>query len=414
MVTSGKVARTPQVLVALFMGNDFGREAMEGIHDWLRESGESWRIRFCDTKNFFAASIKWMLRARRLDGVISAFRDKSLANALREACVPIVHEGDLRGYDDLPDFDGTGYVGRISLDAEDVARAAADHLFSRAGFRSAGFVENYADNGWSRQRGDAVVAEFSRRAVPVYRFMHRGAIQTGPDNPGPDFDGLAEWLAALEKPAAVVAANDTVADDVIRLCEEGGMKVPQDVAVLGMDDNAILCQHSEPNISSVHFDGRRAGYLAAKMLSSMMAGNPAPSRDSVRYGVAKIAARASTAATPSLAEIVQKALDYIDAHACEGATLPEVVRHCAYSRSLVTRRFRQTTGMSIEGAIRRRRLDEARRLLRETRMTGEQIAERCGYESPCALRRAFRRAEGKTMAQFRAASISQHPQGATP
>ena len=393
--------RAKQVLVALWMGSDFGREAVEGIHDWLRDGGESWRIRFCDTKNFFTSSVSWMLRSRRLDGVISCFRDKSLANELRLARVPIVHEGDLFGYDDLPDFDGTGFVGRISLDVGEVARAAADHLFSRAGFRSAGFVENYSDNGWSHQRGDAVVAEFSRRAVPVYRFLHRGVVHKGPDNPGPDFDGLAAWLGALEKPAAVVAANDAVADDVIRLCEEGGMKVPQDVAVLGMDDNAVLCQHSEPNISSIHFDGRRAGYLAAKMLSSMLAGASAPPRDSVSYGVSGISACASTAATPSLAEIVQRALDYVAAHACEGATLPEVVRHCGYSRSLVTRRFRQTTGMSIEEAIRRRRLDEARRLLRETKATGDVIAARCGYESPCALRRAFRRAEGKTMSEYR-------------
>lgn len=396
-------SRSPQkqVLVALWMGSDFGREVMEGIHDCIRESGASWRIRFADTKGYFLSAVLWMMRSHRLDGVISFYRDKSIADELRRSRVPIVHEGDLRGYDDMPDFSGSDFVGRVSLDVEEVARAAADHLFSRSGFRSAGFVENYFDGGWSHRRGDAIVAEFSRRGVPVRRFLHRGTVHVGPGNPGPDFEGLARWLGELEKPAAVVAANDAVADDVIHLCEEEGIAVPRDVAVLGMDDNAILCQHSEPNISSVHFDGRRAGYLAARMLSSMMAGNPAPPRDSVRYGVASIAGRASTATTPSLAEIVQKALDYIDAHACEGATLPEVVRHCGYSRSLVTRRFRQTTGMSVEEALRRRRLDEARRLLRETRMTGEEIAAKCGYESPCALRRAFRRAFGQTMAECR-------------
>ena len=397
-----KAAAAPRhVLVALWMGSDFGREVMEGIHDYIRENGASWRIRFADTKGYFLSSVLWMLRSKRLNGVISFYRDKTIADELRRARIPIVHEGDLRGYDDMPDFSGTDFVGRVSLDVEEVARAAAEHLFSRAGFRSTGFVENYFDGGWSYRRGDACVAEFSKRQIPVYRFLHRGIVHFGPGNPGPDFDGLAAWLRALEKPAAVVCANDSTADDVIRLCEEEGIAVPRDVAVLGMDDNYILCQHSEPNISSVHFDGRRAGFLAARMLASMMDGHPAPPRDSVRYGVSSIAKRASTAATPSLAEIVQKALDYIDAHACTGATLPEVVRHCGYSRSLVMRRFRQTTGMGVEEAIRRRRLDEARRLLRETRMTGEEIAGKCGYESPCALRRAFRRAFGQTMAECR-------------
>ena len=116
--------------------------------------------------------------------------------------------------------------------------------------------------------------------------------------------------------------------------------------------------------------------------------------------------RTCGAATPSIGEIVQRALDYIDANACSGATLSDVVRHCYYSRTLVTLRFRQMTGKSVEEAIRTRRLDEARRLLRETPLSVEEIAPRCGYESANARRRAFVRDTGLTMGAWRRANGS--------
>ena len=390
------------VLVAIWMGSTLGAETMDGIHRWIREHGANWRIRFADTKNYFVTSLRWMIRQRRLDGVITFYRDKSCVSEIRDARIPLVQEGELVGYDDMPEFAGSPLIGRVSLDVEAVARVAADHLLSRAGFRAAGYVENFYEGGWSRRRGDAIVAEFERRGVDVRRFLHHGGFHDGRENLGPDLDGLAEWLRDIPKPAAIVAANDATADEIIRICEADGIAVPRDVAVLGMDDNPILCWHSDPNISSIHFDGRRAGYLAAGMLASMMDGAPAPARDHVLYGVDRLVARGSTATPSSIGEIVQKALDYIDANACSGATLADVVRHCHYSRTLVTRRFRQMTGRSVEEALRKRRLDEACRLLRETSLSGEEIAPRCGYDSPCALRRAFRRELGLTMSAWRA------------
>lgn len=398
---AGGAAAPRTVLVAIWMGSTLGTETMDGIHRWIRETGANWRIRFADSKNYFITSLKWMIRQRRLDGVITFYRDKSCVAEIKSAHIPVVHEGELIGYDDLPEFAGSPLIGRVSLDVDAVARAAADHLLSRADFRAVGYVENFYEGGWSRKRGDAVVAEFARRGIEAGRFLHHGGFHAGAEELGPDLDGLTAWLRDIPKPAAIVAANDATADEIIRICEANGIAVPRDAAVLGMDDNPIICWHSDPNISSIHFDGRRAGWLAAQMLASMMDGAPAPARDSVRYGVDHLAARGSTAATPSIGEIVQKALDYIDANACSGATLADVVRHCCYSRSLVTRRFRQMTGRSVEEALRKRRLDEACRLLRETPLSGEEIAPSCGYDNVCALRRAFHRELGMTMGEWR-------------
>ncbi len=400
-VPSGALTAPKRVLVALWMNGVFGPDIMEGIHRWLRKSGVAWRIRFADSEKLFASSLSWMLREGILNGVISFFHDPSKMEALHRAGVPLVLFGEYL-VDSPPDAPLPPLVARVDMDLAAIARAAADHFQSRADFRSAGYVECQFDHGWSRHRGDAVVAEFKRRGIETHRFLHYGR-PSDSANPGPDFEGLARWLRDLPKPAAVVAANDATADEVIRLCKATDIAVPRDVAVLGMDDNPVFCQHSEPNISSVHFDGHAAGQNAACALAAMMDGAPVPDRATLRYG-ATVAKRGSTAATPSIGEVVQKALDFIDANACSGATLSDVVRHCRYSRTLVTLRFRQMTGMSVEQAIRARRLDEVRRLLRETSLSAEEIAPRCGYENVSALRRAFVRDTGLTMGAWRRAN----------
>ena len=384
-----------RVLVALWMNGVFGQETIEGIHEWLRESGARWRIRFADSASLYFSSLNWMLREDSLDGTITYSWGREGLALLRRAGIPAV----VIRHDDTDDEARHRGMAFVTPDLGAIARVCVDHFLSRADFRSAGFVESYFDHGWSRRRGEAMSVAFARRGVEMRHFLHYGRISCESAAGGPDFDGLAAWLRDLPKPAAVVAASDATGVDVINLCAAQGIAVPREVSVLGMDDNPVFCQHSLPNLSSVHFDARRAGRLAAEALDALMRGSPAP--NALLYGASSIAARASSAATPSAGEIVQRALDYIDANACSGATLSDVVRHCRHSRTLVTLRFRQMTGRSVEQALKTRRIDEARRLLRETSFSAEEICGRCGYDNASALRRAFVQETGLTMGAFR-------------
>ncbi|MBR3087310.1 MAG: substrate-binding domain-containing protein [Kiritimatiellae bacterium] len=391
--------RAPRVLVALWMNGVFGQDVMEGIREWLRDGGRTWVIRFADSESLYSSSIRWMARRHLLDGIISVFWDSKSLQIARRAKIPFVHLEQKGDEKDGPDPAG-GRLVSVRMDVHSLATAAVDHLLSRADFRSAGYVENYFDHGWSRNRGDAIVAEFSLRGLRTQRFLHYGrASRTGECN-GPDFAGLLDWLRKIEKPAAIVAANDATAADIIHLCASTGISVPRDIAVLGIDDNPVFCWTSDPNLSSIHLDGRKAGCLCAEALLAMMSGRE-PASGLLRYSNLPIQKRASTAATPSFGDVVQRAVDYIDANACSGASLSDVIRHCGYSRTLVTMRFRQATGKSVEQALRRRRLDEARRLLRDTRLSVEELAPLCGYENASSLRRAFVRETGVTPMAWR-------------
>ena len=197
-----------------------------------------------------------------------------------------------------------------------------------------------------------------------------------------------------------MAANDATAADVAQLCAACGIAVPRDAALLGMDDNPAICRHCEPNLSSVRFDGREAGRLCVDALADMMDGAPPPAAP-LLYGVSSVARRASTGAVSTAGALVQKALDFIDANACRGASLDEVVRHLGVSRSLATMRFRELRGQSVQEAISARRVAEAKRLLAGTDRSLDEIARECGWSGAGSLRRAFLAATGSAPGTWR-------------
>ena len=390
-------AKPRRVLVALWMEGVFGQETAEGIREWLEESRAEWNIRFTGSPQLAGTTLRWMLREGGIDGAITRFHDNEDLTALRRARVPSVWLDPDRVGACARRLSHTAFVG---MDLRAVAAAAIDHFLSRAGFRSIGYVENYWDYGWSRDRGDALEAELARRGLRGLRFRHRGAASPEHAAEGPDFDGLSAWLRALEKPAAVVAANDATAAETLLLCETAGLAVPRDVAILGMDDNPVFCRNAEPNLSSVHFDARQAGRLCAATLAAMMDGAPPP-RDPLLYGVAGVSQRASTGAVSAAGSLVQKALDHIDANACRGIGVADVARHCGVSRALLQLRFRELRGESVARAIRARRLAEARRLLAGTDLSSEGVAAVCGFGGVGALRRCVAAATGLSPGAWR-------------
>lgn len=389
-----------RVLVAMWVGV-FWQDVQDGIQSWVSDNGGKWHLHLAAGPRRYAKTLKWMAGEGRVDGVISLYHGEDELETLRSAGIPIV----VIDADQTFDLDAARgrrcRVASVVMDMDELGRVAVDHFLDRATFRCGGYVENYVGNDWSRRRGDACLSEFERRGLPTHRFTHHGKSCAPGSDKTPDFDGLADWLRALEKPAAVIAANDATANDIVTLCAAMDIAVPREISVLGMDDNPVICRQCIPNISSIHFDGFRAGRLAAEALAALIAGRKPPAPDALRYGVARVARRGSSASTPSAGTLVQRALDYIDAHACEGATLADVVRHCSYSRSLVMKRFREMTGRSVEKAIIARKLEEARRLLRETPLPAEEIAPLCGYETASALRRAFKRELGTTLSTWR-------------
>ena len=214
-----------------------------------------------------------------------------------------------------------------------------------------------------------------------------------------DFRALTDFLASLPKPAGVMTTYDGRAAHVLNVCSAAGLAVPHQVAVIGVDNDEFFCNFSSPPLSSVLPDFEGGGRMAAEMLENLMAGHrPREAHIPVR----KVVVRESTAPLPPATALVESALAFIRAHATEGATAADVVRHLGVSPRLAELRFRELRGETIRAAIEKERLDLVKRLLRTTARPIGSIAREAGFKSPIRLSLLFHQRTGQSPRAWRA------------
>jgi len=285
----------------------------------------------------------------------------------------------------------------VRSDTAAVGRLAATYFLERR-FVHYAYVGEVQGLMWSVRRGEAYA-----RAVREAGFECRiyGTLTTvEQEDAGLERPRLCAWLRALPKPVALLAAMDNRGRQVIDACAWAGINVPQDIAVLGVDNDDDLCETAMPAMSSILLDAERASYEAARHLDGMMRG-VTRERRIITYGPAQVVERRSTDTTQIADIVVVKALEFIAVNACVGIGVPEVVRHVGASRRLVEQRFRAQLGRTILDEIRRVRMERVCTMLRETNQTIGDIACQCGFSSGSHLGSVFRREYGCTMRDFR-------------
>lgn len=279
----------------------------------------------------------------------------------------------------------------LSLDSEMIGRNAAQYFVSAGEYESFGFVGMFDYCAWSRDRGASFVRELRRngkRRISVFRGDARRKE-----------DGLAEWIGGLAKPAAVFATNDHCAAIVMKTCADSGIRVPHEVAVLGVDDDPILCIHTSPTLSSIHPDFEAEGYRAAEILAAMIA-RRRPPKGNVVSGTVTVTERMTTAPSSYAGKLVRRADEIIAEHACSALKTDNIADMLGISRRLLDIRYRQFRGRSVHEAIESARLAEAKRLLLSTHLSHREIARSCAFNSESYLERVFQRRFGQTMREF--------------
>lgn len=272
-------------------------------------------------------------------------------------------------------------------DSAATARAAARELLG-TGRKEFGFVGSDPPRFWSMEREAAFRAEVLGAGGHFDSF--RGGV-------------LGLWLSAMPKPCAVFAANDAIAQRVHHAARALGLRVPQDVALCGVDDDELFCEAVQPGITSVAPDFEEAGRRLSGLLALEIA-RPDIGPKLERYGPARVVRRGSTGGQSAGASSrVGRALDYIRANACLGPVrLDDVARAMGCSRRLATRLFRETTGGSVTEAVHHARFVRACELLRHTNKPVFLVVAECGYASGSFFKREFARRTGMSMRQWRA------------
>ena len=282
-------------------------------------------------------------------------------------------------------------TGCVFNDPETIASMAARELLL-AGCTAFAYVPASIDEPWNTERGEAFARDIGLTGKPFFAFDPK----RGP---------LGRFLLSLPKPCGVFAANDIAGEKVLDACAVAAIPVPQDVAVVGVDDFAYICENTSPTLSSVAQDSLSEGRAAAVMLAEWMErpDRPPPSR---YVAARRLVRRASSHNVRD--RRVASALELIRLHACDPEFGPlDAVREMDVSRSLACRRFRLVTGRTIIGEIHAVRIERAKDLLMQGRPP-DMVAADCGYASIDDFRRVFRRLVGTTPRRWVMAAYSKN------
>jgi LacI family transcriptional regulator len=372
--------KRPAVALLIESSNAYARGLLEGVNAWVREH-RAWSI-YLPELGRGDTPPPWLDRWRG-DGIIARIETPAIARAVRRTRLPAVDVSAGRHLPSIP---------WVETDDDAIARAAAAHLLER-GFRRLAFCGDPRFN-WSRWRLEAF-----RRAV-----REAGASCEVYTSRARDWEeehrALIAWARRLSKPVGVFACYDILAQKLLDACREIGIAVPEDLAVLGVDDDPVLCSLSTPPLSSVIPNTRRTGYEAAALLDRMMSGARVKPEARLIPPLG-IHTRQSTDVLAIEDREIAAAARFIREHACDGITVDDVLRAVPLSRRVLEARFRKSMGRTPHDDILRLRIERVKQLLGETEISLEQVAARAGFQHPEYMSVAFKREVGQTPGAYR-------------
>ncbi len=389
---------TPKVALLLETSTEYGRGLLRGITRYAQLNGP-WSI-YINPGHLEQA----LPRAKTWQGhgIIARIHSAAMARAIRATGLPVIasplEELDPRDSDD-------GFC-EIRTDSPGIADMAARHLMER-GLRHFAFC-GFRTISWSAAREKVFKRHLVERgfSCAMRRIEMVNWVQASHQIQAHEREQaiLVEWLKSLPKPIGLMACNDICGIAVLQACAAAKLRVPDDVAVVGVDNDELLCGLSDPPLSSVALNLEHAGYEAARVLDSMMQGRT-PLQRMVAVEPTVVVARRSTEVIAQDDPAVARAMRFIKDHTGRSIDVPHVARETGISRRTLERRFADATGHSILAEITRCRLDRAKRLLLETDMPIYQAASQSGFNSIKTFIRCFQQIEGQSATAFRDRAI---------
>jgi LacI family transcriptional regulator len=217
---------------------------------------------------------------------------------------------------------------------------------------------------------------------------------------------LIQWLRELPKPIGVMAFDDTSSHDLAEACLEAGISVPDHVAIIGVNNDDLLCDSAWPPLSSVDADYTRVGYMAGRLMDRMLSGEKLPKAERlVLLPPLGVVQRQSTTTLAVKDENLADAVRFIREHACDPCSVGDVLREVPVGRRWLERQFVSQLGRTPHDEIARVRIESAQRLLQRPELGLEEIATRCGFSELKTFYQAFRKVAGSTPAAYRRMSI---------
>jgi LacI family transcriptional regulator len=382
------MAGVPRVILLVEASRQYGRGILRGVVSYAHTHGP-WNVERGDPfyfeygrKHHGRMSTNpqdWMA-----DGII--MREPRQAEALLKLQVPIVFVSYL-----VEEIPGTACV---KTDDTAVGWMAANHFLEK-GYDRFAYV-GYPGMYWSEQRRAGFAEQVEAVGYRVEQYEQRKKARGWLE----EQEALGAWLKRLPKPVAVMACNDDRAEQVVSACRAAGVRAPEELAVLGVDNDEFVCELSNPPLSSISLDVEKAGYSAAALLDKMMHGGSAAGRV-VEVRPVEVVERRSTDVLALRDAALVEALRYIREHAREPLQVEDVAEHVGVSRRNLHGRFQRVLGRSVHEEVARVRVQLICRMLRHTTLSVPEIARLTGCGSPSHLTRFVKRHMGTTPRAYR-------------
>jgi len=383
-IALGLPAEKPWGITRFFYGvNDYARS-----HQWLltacpvhHESGDDFPLDWSRLKSW------------QIDGIIIQTSDLKQLALLRQRRIPVVNIGE------DPKFDGK--IPRLALNNQRIGQLAAEHLLG-LGLKNLAFHgvrgRCYSDE---RLDGFSQAAREAKLKVNSFRLPHmtRDALWNE------RYEPVKNWLKTLPLPVGLFAVNDYRALIVLSACREIGLRVPADVAVMGVDNDLMVCEFSTPKLTSVCINAYQMGYESARLLDELMRGK-LPPLEPVRIDPSEVVARASTDVIHTDDAAVKRAIEFMQQNYAGSFTMDTVAEAARVSRRLLEMHFRAERKTSPAIFLVHLRLHKAKAMLADSDVKPiEEIARACGFGTGKNLRAAFRRILDASPNQFRPDAI---------
>ena len=382
----------PNVAIALLLSNIAAQRKFAGLFSYLG-AVRRWNLRILRAQDEITSFFKNADALSITDGVIYSGRhDAAVAKALASAECPVV----------VMENEPPQLARRsrnlvvIRNDADEIAKCAIKAFSESGRYRTFAYVNDRNGHEWSRRREEAFRRTVAARGFGQAKIYKPSGLDADRDAPP-----LAEFLANLEYPAAVLTANDMRATEVIAAAQVAELKVPGMISLLGIDNDPYVCDSVTPGISSIEPDFHAEGAAAAALLDKMMKSRKPLGKRHVFFGVSRIVIRESMPHLPPARILVDRAREFIKLHAAEGLTPGDVAAHLGVSRPLLDLRFRETQKESVGRLITETKLAEVSRRLKDTRVAIGAIPDLCGFKNANALKNLFKKRYGMSMREYR-------------
>jgi LacI family transcriptional regulator len=383
------MSKVPKVILLIEKSRAFGRGLLHGIVQYSNFHGP-WLFYMEPevNKKYRKHPYDW-IKDLRADGIIGYTWDANLIKAIVNLGYPAI----IRGLEKP-----TLNANCILTDQVAIARTAVEY-FLELGFRRFAYC-GFDDMIWSQQRGENFSRIVTESGFKTYLYKQPKTKRLR----APDKEQviIAKWLISLPKPIAVMAGNDDRSQDILAACKIADIKVPSEVAILGVDNDELICGLSYPQLSSIALSTQRAGYEAAQVLGKMMEGqNVAENERQVSVSPLHVVTRQSTDIMAIEDKPVAEAVNFIRNHSNEVIQVGDVAEAAGLSRRALEQRFRKVLAHSVHEEIKYARVNQMAKMLIGTNLSISQIAWSLGFPYPNNISRYFKKQKGISPLEYR-------------